>query len=147
MSMDRREFSAALAAFALMATSMEGQTGGDAELAGSRVYKFADMKVTPNANGGWGRQIVHGTLPTGEFVEAHETMLPPGKEPHPAHKHRNTEFVLIREGKLEYMNEGVPEPAGPGDVIFSASNRMHGLKNVGDTPALYFVVSISHGQM
>ncbi len=147
--LNRREFGAALAAMAMagVAGSAGAQTVGDAEMAGSRVYKFAEMKVTPNSNGGWSRAIVHGTLPTGEFIEAHETMLPQGQQPHPPHRHRNTEFILLREGQLEYLNEGAPEAVVPGDVIFTASNRLHGLKNTGTLPALYYVISISHGQM
>jgi quercetin dioxygenase-like cupin family protein len=154
-TMNRREMCGALSAFALMAAVADAQTAEpkpspgatDAEMAVSKVFRFSDMKVSNYANGGWGRQVVNGTLPTGEFVEVHETMLPAGKMPHPPHKHRNTEFVLIREGKLEFLNDGKPEPVGVGDVIYTASNVMHGLTNVGSTPALYFVVSISHGQL
>jgi quercetin dioxygenase-like cupin family protein len=150
-TMNRREMCGALSAFALMATIAEAQTpaasGDTTDMAVSKVFSFEKLPVTQNANGGWGRQVMHGTLPTGEFVEVHETMLPAGKMPHPPHKHRNTEFVLIREGKLEFLNDGKPEPVGVGDVIYTASNVMHGLTNVGTTPALYFVVSISHGQL
>ena len=148
-TMNRREMCGALSAFALMATLAEAQvaTATVDEMTRSKVFSFDKLPVTQNANGGWGRQVMHGTLPTGEFVEVHETMLPAGKMPHPPHKHRNTEFVLIREGKLEFLNDGKPEPAGPGDVIYTASNVMHGLTNIGTTPALYFVVSISHGQL
>ena len=126
----------------------QAAVGADtASMAKSEVFRYADMPVSNYPNGGWGRAVVHGTLPTGEFVEVHETMLPAGQMPHPPHKHRNTEFVLIRQGQLEFLNNGVPEPAGVGDVIYTASNQMHGLKNVGSTPALYFVVSVSHGQL
>ena len=117
--------------------------GGEFPTDASRVFRFSELPVTPNANGGWGRAVIHGTLPTGEFVECHETMLPPGKMPHPPHQHPNTELVLIREGKVEYSIAGVAQkPAGPGDVIFTASNVMHGMKNVGEVPAFYFVVSV-----
>ena len=149
-NMTRRDMCAATAAFSLFSGLMQtavAQAADSDDLSKSRVFRFSEMKVTNHPNGGWGRAIAHGTLPTGEFVEAHETMLPAGQMPHPPHKHRNTEFVMIREGKLEYLNDGKPEPVGPGDVVFSASNVMHGMKNVGTTPALYFVVSISHGQM
>jgi quercetin dioxygenase-like cupin family protein len=158
MDLTRRDALAAMAAFALMGQVVEAQAVtaaaaapeaslADPELAKSKVFRFKEMKVTQGSNGGWSRPVVHGTIATGEFVELHETMLPPGKMPHPPHQHRNSEFLLIRQGKLEYLNEGVPEPVEVGDVIYSASNRMHGLKNVGDVDAMYFVVSISHGQL
>ncbi len=159
METNRRNVCVAMAAFAslggLLAEAQEGGAGGagqspggnDASMTASKVFHLSDMHVSHNSNGGWGRSVMHGTLPTGEFVEVHETMLPAGQMPHPPHKHRNTEYVLIRQGKLEFLNNGEPEPAGAGDVIYTASNQMHGLKNVGDIEALYFVVSISHGQM
>ncbi|MGA7158976.1 MAG: cupin domain-containing protein [Acidobacteriaceae bacterium] len=153
MEMNRRDWCVAMAAFAslggLMGKAQEtkGSAADTTDMAVSKVFRYDEMKVSHYANGGWGRAVMHGTLPTGEFVEVHETMLPAGQMPHPPHRHRNTEFVLIRQGKLEFLNDGKPEPAGMGDVIYTASNQMHGLKNVGDAPALYFVVSVSHGQM
>ena len=150
-NLDRRDFFVALSAFAAIGSvAAEAQAvagSGEKTLSQSRTFPFKELPVKPSANGGAGRAVVQGVLATGEAVEVHETTLPPGKMPHPPHKHRNTEFVLIREGKLEFLNDGTPEPAGVGDVIYTASNQMHGMKNVGDTAALYFVVSVSHGQM
>jgi quercetin dioxygenase-like cupin family protein len=152
-TMNRREMVGAMTAFAMLAAVTEGQraeaqTTDTIPMAESKVFRFDALPVVKNANGGESRAVMHGTLPTGEFVEVHETMLPPGKEPHPTHKHRNTEYVLIRQGTLDYLNnDGKPERVVPGDIIYSASNQMHGLKNVGTTNAHYFIVSISHGQM
>lgn len=154
--MNRRDLCIAAGAFAMLggltAQAQDPKThgpnaGNTTDMAKSKVFHFGELPVQHHANGGWGRQVMHGTLPTGEFVEVHETGLPAGQMPHPPHKHRNTEFVLIREGKLIFLNDGKPEPCGPGDIVYTASNQMHGMKNVGDTMATYFVVSISHGQM
>ncbi len=157
-TMNRRELCAALSSFAALAVAAgEGQPSAQAQdnmaippppgpaggrvLSTQRSYPFADLPVVKNANGE-ARAVVRGVLPTGEAVELHETTLLPGHMPHPAHKHRHSEFMMVREGELEFDNDGKPERVGPGGVMFAASNVMHGLKNVGETTANYFVIAI-----
>jgi quercetin dioxygenase-like cupin family protein len=112
-------------------------------LSEQRSYRFEDL-AAKNGPNGQSRPVMQGVLPTGEAVEMHETSLLPGHMPHPPHKHSHSEIMCIREGTLEFQNDGKPERVGPGSVIFAASNVMHGLKNVGDTTANYFVIAIGH---
>jgi quercetin dioxygenase-like cupin family protein len=122
----------------LAAVNAQGQSAPSK----SGVFSFAKLPVHPSANGGSSRPIFKGKLPTGEQVEMHETTLPPGQMPHPAHRHVHTEMMLIREGTLEFILEGRTEPLGPGDVAYAASNELHALKNTGSNPAQYFVIAI-----
>jgi mannose-6-phosphate isomerase-like protein (cupin superfamily) len=150
--MDRRDLLAvfsALAALAVAGGDAEAQTPPQgrlttAELSKSRVVRFKDLPVVKLDNGGVQRRVMSGTLPTGEFIEIHETMLPAGKIPHAPHHHPNSEWLFIQSGTLEYADgDGTTIPVAPGDIIFSASNVMHGLKNVGTTDANYIVFSVS----
>jgi mannose-6-phosphate isomerase-like protein (cupin superfamily) len=147
--MTRRDFGFTLAALSTLAAQLT-TTAPEADaqeskplLTRQRTFHFDQLPVKTNAAGGESRAVLQGTLPTGEFLECHETMVQPGQMPHPAHQHEHSELILIREGRMEYYNEGATEgPLGPGDVIFSASNKLHGMKNIGTTPAKYFVVAI-----
>jgi quercetin dioxygenase-like cupin family protein len=148
-AMNRREACLAAAAFAaLVSTELtaepEKASGPEKDnvLSRSETFSFDQLPIADLPNGGTMRKVVSGVLVTGEYIEVHESMLPPGKMPHPPHRHRNSEILLIREGTLEFLNDGKPEPVGPGGVVFTASNVLHGLRNVGDTPATYFVVAI-----
>jgi quercetin dioxygenase-like cupin family protein len=149
MNMNRRDLCVALSSFAALAAAApaEGQAGAASTalptLSAQRSFQFDQLPVKTGPNGE-SRAVMHGVLPTGEEVEMHETTLLPGHMPHPPHKHRHSELMLIREGTLEFENDGKPERVGPGGVVFAASNVMHGLKNVGETSANYFVVAIGH---
>jgi quercetin dioxygenase-like cupin family protein len=159
-TMNRRDLCVALSAFAAMAAvSVEAQNqepgtlpevmavpappglAGDAVLATPRTFRFEDLPVVKSANGEV-RAVSRGVLPTGEAVELHETTLLAGHMPHPPHQHRHSEFIMVREGTMEFNNNGKLERVGPGGVIFAASNILHGMKNVGDTTANYFVIAI-----
>jgi mannose-6-phosphate isomerase-like protein (cupin superfamily) len=147
--LDRRGLFAMFAALALadmggeaLAQTPEQGRMTTKQLSQSRVIRFKDLPVVKLDNGGTQRPVMSGTLPTGEFIEVHETVLPAGRTPHPPHKHPNSEWLFIQSGTLEYNDNGRIVPVGPGDIVFSASNVSHGLNNVGTADATYIVFSV-----
>jgi quercetin dioxygenase-like cupin family protein len=142
-TLNRRDLCIAISALATMgSTPIEAEVSDEPRLAHSAIFPFGKLPVATASNGGASRAVIHGTLTTGEFVEVHETTLPPGQMPHPPHRHTHSEFLLIREGKLEVNSDGQRGIVEAGGVVFTASGVLHGLKNVGDIPANYFVVAI-----
>lgn len=121
---------------------METESSAWKMLPQSAGYAFDALPVHQGANGMISRPVVRGTLPTGEIVELHETTLMPGQMPHPPHKHAHSEFMLFREGTVEFMHNDEITRLGPGGVAYAASEQMHALKNVGTVPANYFVLAI-----
>jgi len=110
----------------------------------SAVYPFEKLPVRA-PNNAQIRDVLRGKLATGESLEVHETTLPPGGAPHPPHHHVHSEMWLIRGGTVELTLNGTSYQLGPGSVGFVHSNDEHGIKNVGATPATYFVVAVGPG--
>ena len=139
MAIDRREL-CSLLPLALLAGAW---TSDETPALASGVFRFNELQPRTNANGsGESRSIVKGATPTGEQVEVHETALRPGSTPHAPHRHKHSEFWLVREGTVEITINGKPNKLGAGSAAFAASNDEHGIKNVGDVVASYFVVAI-----
>lgn len=103
------------------------------------------MKVVDTAAGEL-RSLYKGPTATLAELEMHVTTLKPGAISHPPHQHVNEELVIIREGTIETLSNGQWVRLGPGSVIFNASNSLHGLRNVGPTPAVYHVINWSAQQ-
>ena len=143
MSATRREALFLISGFVSSAVALEGLSNSDNFLPSS-TYPFTELPTT-TANGAAFRPVLKGKLATGESLEVHETTLPPGGMPHPSHHHAHSEMWLIREGTVQLTINGASHVIGPGSVGFVHSNDEHGIKNVGTTPATYFVVAVGPG--
>jgi mannose-6-phosphate isomerase-like protein (cupin superfamily) len=132
-----------LAAFSALAAADSASAQSTAlTVLPSNAWTFEELKADKSADGAEFRPILKGKLATGEILEVHETMLPPGGMPHPPHHHVHSEMWLVREGTVEFNVMGNKKNIGPGGLAFVASNEEHGITNVGKTPAKYFVVAV-----
>jgi len=139
----RREVFFLLSGFVSSVVELEGLPNQDNSIP-STTYAFSElpMKIV---NGAAIRTVLKGKLATAESLEVHETTLPPGGMPHAAHHHVHSEMWLIREGTVQLTINGTSRVMGPGSVGFVHSNDEHEIKNVGTTPATYFVVAVGPG--
>ena len=78
-------------------------------------------------------------------LEVHITTLNPGMESHPVHRHPWEEILLVKDGDFEISINGRKQHAGPGAMVFLASNDPHNARNVGNRPATYYVINFVTG--
>ena len=134
----RRRAAALLPALLAAASSAEAAEG-----LSSVVVNADEAKLRQREGVTTGRLFFEGMTHEKIRVELHETILPPGKMPHAAHRHLREEVVIVKEGKLRVELEGEePKEVTAGGAVYVASNRMHGWTNSGATTASYFVVEI-----
>jgi len=113
--------------------------GADPKPQGSFVLPWEELQARP-ANGK-SRSIVRTPTATLDELESHVTVLPAGEASHAPHRHPQEEVIIVREGTVEFFQNGVTTRVGPGGFAFMASMDEHNAKNVGDTPATYFVIN------
>jgi quercetin dioxygenase-like cupin family protein len=134
----RKSIVAALAFGGGLAVATAGRAA--VPLLGSTSLTWEEIEATGNSTTGLSHRFFQNPTATLDELEMHVTHLPPGKSPHPPHTHPEEEMLIIKEGTLEAMQAGKTRRLGPGAVIFQASNQLHGVRNVGDKPAIYYVV-------
>lgn len=102
---------------------------------------FDQLPVHSNATN-TARPILDGISHSGARLEVHETSLPAGAMPHPPHHHGHEELFLISKGTLEVTIGGKSTTIGPGSAAYVHSGEEHGIRNIGQETAQYFVVAI-----
>lgn len=78
--------------------------------------------------------------PTGQLksMTAGSLRLKPGMEPHPPHRHPEEEIMVVTEGEGEILVEGKTVKVGPGSMMYCESSQLHGVKNTGADPLLFY---------
>lgn len=135
----RRDLFVALAAVcSTCAAVVWAQSPGEPTLS-SKVFDWTQVKAAPTATGEK-RLFMRTPTTTLDLLDVHATTVNPGQRAHDPHRHAEEELIIVKEGTLESMQNGETTVLGPGSVIFEGSNELHGMRNVGDTPATYVVV-------
>ena len=105
----------------------------------SQVFDWAKLPVAPTKNGER-RAFFNAPTATLTNFSVHATTVNARDALHAAHRHVDEEVVIVKEGTIEVLIEGKTWTVGPGSIAFYAPNELHGMRNVGDTSATYYVI-------
>lgn len=106
---------------------------------GSMVINWDQLKFTPSKTGAR-VTVFDAPTPTLDKFHCHISTLNPGENTGAPHRHPQEELVIIKEGTLEINIDGKLQTATAGAMIFYAANELENMRNVGKTPATYYVL-------
>jgi XRE family transcriptional regulator, regulator of sulfur utilization len=125
------------ASVTLACVSMADEPG---KVLDSTAWLWSDLK--PNKTDvGERREVVQQPTRTLDELEMHITTLNPHTASHPPHTHPNEEMVIVKEGTLQAHVNGKEVVVPAGGILFYASMQPHAVKNIGETPATYYVIN------
>jgi hypothetical protein len=89
------------------------------------------------------QRYLAGILKAGNIqTEMHETHQEVGAVHEAVGKHLHSEIWFVKEGICELMTNGISRRMGPGDVGLCCAGDLHYVRNAGDTPCTYFVITV-----
>jgi (S)-ureidoglycine aminohydrolase len=107
---------------------------------GSFVKLWDNIPFKPNNNGGGRRDYFERSTAIQKRFEMHVTTLKEGLRSHDPHTHRAEEIVLMIEGDTEMQVGDKFYKGNTGDFYYLGTNILHGIKNVGTKPCMYFAI-------
>lgn len=106
----------------------------------SKVYYIQSIPVIKDSSRNR-IQIMAGYTPYLSNLEAHITILEPGKSAHPPHKHASTEeLIIVKEGKLKVTIAGKTKILGSGGVAMAMPGDLHGAVNADTKETSYYLL-------
>lgn len=100
-----------------------------------------DKLITTKDSSRLRKQILEGSTTTLGYFESHASTIEPGKAAHPPHRHADMEeLMIVKEGTVKITIGGMSKVVGPGSVGFAMPGDMHGIDNVGNTNAVYYIL-------
>jgi quercetin dioxygenase-like cupin family protein len=117
----------------------ESAASATSEPLASGVFHVDKLVATPTPVG-VRREAFDAPTATVDKTHCHITTLNVGASSGTPRKHLQEEIIIIKEGSVEANWDGQSRVANAGDIIFFAANAVTHLRNVGTTPATYYVI-------
>jgi len=83
--------------------------------------------------------LFRGSTPVIEDMSCHASVLDPGRQPHPRHRHDEEEIILILDGEAELVFEDASTRAGRGTFAFYPAGFAHTIRNSSGAPVTYLM--------
>jgi len=136
----RREFTLVLST-AVIVTGLAALGQSDKKPAmTSTAIEWSSVDAKANATGS-SRKFIDGPTATLDRLDCHASTLNAGATNHEILTRPDDEVIIIKEGTVEAYVKDKWVKLGPGSVLFNARNVAQSMRNVGDGPATYHVVS------
>jgi mannose-6-phosphate isomerase-like protein (cupin superfamily) len=84
------------------------------------------------------RIFMQGPTEMMKSFESGNVYLKRGESPHPPHRHIDEEIMLITQGTCEIVVEGEVTKVNPGSMMYTGSNKEHGIVNTGDGELVFY---------